>query len=234
MKTQSRVIIHSGINFISIPVPLVTNQTFLAFQQAVISHGLEYNRVEAPKNTISLIRDTPSPLQITVSALETQVGQLLIVAPQPKGPLDLFIKEAEAAVEAFETIWSSSNRQIVHADATIRQLYETTSQHAFKELWENRLGQPPQALSAFGRPIRGGGLRFVMDPVQEDLPVQIEVKIESFLLDTTKIFVETQFTWPVPSAPQSPFNVKERIEKMNDYIETHVQPFISGEKNDAK
>ena len=195
-----------------------------------MAHGLEYNRVEVPKNTISLLRDIPYPLQITVSTNESQVGQLLILTPQPKGSLDLFIKEAEAAVQAYESVWTVQNRQIVHVDATIRQLYETTSQHAFQELWESRLGQTSQALSVFGRPVRGGGLRFVMDPVAEDLPAQIEVKIESFLLDTTKIFVETQFTWPVPSTPQSPFNVRERIEKMNSYIEANVQPFISGEK----
>jgi len=230
MKTQSRVIVHAGINFISIPVPLVVPQTLLAFQQAVMTHGLEYNRVEAPKNTISLLRDAPYPLQITVSAHESQVGQLLILTPQPKGSLDLFIQEAEAAIQAYESVWIVPNRQIVHADATIRQLYETTSQHAFQELWENRLGQSSQALSAFGRPIRGGGLRFVMEPVAEDLPAQIEVKIESFLLDTTKIFVETQFTWPALSTPQSSFNARERIEKMNSYIETNVQSFISGEK----
>jgi hypothetical protein len=236
MKTQSRVIVHAGINFVSVPVPFVAPQTLLAFQQAAMMHGLEYNRVESPKNTISLFRDVPSPLQITVLSHESQVGQLIILASQHKGSLvlDLFIKEAEAAVQAYESVWKAPVRQVVQADATIRELYETTSEHAFQELWENRLGQSSQALSAFGRPIRGGGLRFVMDPVQEDLPAQIEVKIESFLRDTTKIFVETQFTWPIPSTPQSPFNVKGRIEKMNSYIESNVQPFISGEKNDNK
>lgn len=230
MKTQSRVIVHAGINFLSIPAPLIVPQTLLAFQQGVMAHGLEYNRVESQKNILSLFRDLPYPLQITVSTNESQVGQLLIVTPQPKGSLDLFIQEAEAAVQAYESVWVTQNRQIVHADATIRQLYETTSQHAFQELWESRLGQSSQTLSAFGRPIRGGGLRFVMDPIAEDLPAQIEVKIESFLRDTTKIFVETQFTWSVLSNPNSPFNVRERIKKMNDYIETNVQPFISGEK----
>src|SRR5574341_249480 len=87
-------------------------------------------------------------------------------------------------------------------------------------------------LGVFGRPIRGGGLRFVMDPVNEELPAQIEVKVESFLSDTTKVFVETQFTWPIPAAPGTSFNVCERIESMDSYIEAHVQPFISGEKND--
>lgn len=232
MKTQSRVIIHAGINFISAPAPLVGQQTILSFQQAVMAHGLEYNRVETQKNTISLIRDNPSPLQITVTSHEAQMGQLLIIAPQPKTSLDLFIQEAEAAIGAYEAVWQAPKRQVVHSDATIRQLYETTSKHAFQELWENRLGQPAQSLGVFGRPIRGGGLRFVMDPVNEDLPAQIEVKVESFLSDTTKIFVETQFTWPIPAAPGTSFNVRERIEKMNSYIQAHVQPFVSGEKND--
>lgn len=230
MKTQSRMIIHVGINFISAPAPLVSQQTVLLFQQAIMAHGLEYNRVETVKNAVSLLREAPSPLQISVASIEAQMGQLVIVAPQPKVPLDLFIKEAEAAIQAYESAWQVPSRQIVHADATIRQLYETTSQHAFQELWESRLGQSSQALSVFGRPVRGGGLRFVMDPVNEELPAQIEVKVESLLSDTTKIFVETQFTWPIPSAPQTSFNVKERIETMNSYIEAHVQPFISGEK----
>jgi hypothetical protein len=229
MKTQSRKIIHAGINFLTIPVPVISSQTLLAFQQAVLANGLEFTRVEAPKNMISLLRDAPYPLQIAVSALDSQMGQLLVVTPQPKGSIELFIQEAEAATQAFETVWPATNRQIIRADATIRELYETTSPHAFQELWENRLGQPPQSLAAFGRPIRGGGLRFVMDPIEEPLPVQIEVKIESFLLDTTKIFVETQFTWPIPTAPQSPFNVRDRIKAVNDYSATHVQPFILGE-----
>lgn len=230
MKTQSRLIIHAGINWLTIPMPIVSPQTHLAFQQAVLENGLEFTRVELPQNTISLLRDTPYPLQITVSALDPQRGQLLVFTTQPKGSLGLFVQEAEATVQAYETVWPAVNRQIIHADATLRELYETTSQHAFQELWESRLGQSSQTLATFARPIRGGGLRFVMDPIPEDLPVQIEVKIESFLRDTTKIFVETQFTWPVPTAPGSSFNVKGRIDALNGYIETHVLPFISGEK----
>jgi hypothetical protein len=66
------------------------------------------------------------------------------VAPNPKGTLELFIQEAEAAIDAYKEVWEASNRQIVKADATIRQLCETTSPHAFQELWESRLGQSPK------------------------------------------------------------------------------------------
>ncbi len=62
------------------------------------------------------------------------------------------------------------------------------------------------------------------------MPHQIEIKIESFLSDTTKIFVETQFTWPIPTSGIS-FQVKERIDSRKAYIRSHVEPFILGEKS---
>jgi hypothetical protein len=230
MQSGERYILHLGINFVTIPAPIITPQSALAFQQAVITSGLDYVRAENPKGQVILTRETPSPLQITVSALEPQVGQILVVAPNPKGTLDLFIKEAEAAVEAFETVWRAQNRQIIKSDGTIRELHAIAGKHAFQELWERRLGQSSEALAAFGRPVRGGGLRFVMDPLQdEDKPVQIEVKIESFLRDTTKMFVETQFTWLKATQPGAPFAVREKLYQMNSYIEHHVYNFISGE-----
>lgn len=231
MKPQSRVIIRAGINFITIPAPVINNPTHLAFQQAAVSNGLEYNRLETQKNGVILFRDAPSPLQITVNMLEPPMGQLLVVSPPAKGSLVLetFIQEVEAAIQSYEAVWPAQNRQVVRADADIQELYETTSPHAFQELWEKRLGQPSQSLAAFGHPIRGGGLRFVMEPIQEEIPVQIEVKIESFLRDTTKVFVETQFVWPVPTKPGTPFDARQRLTTMNEYIKNQINAFLSGE-----
>lgn len=229
MKPHSRFIIHLGINFIVIPAPVVNHQTSLLFQQAILSNGLEFSRTENPKNQIILIRESPSPLQMSVGMQEPPVGQVLIVAPQPKGSLDLFIQETEAALQSFEAVWAAPNRQIIKCDATIRELHETTSAHAFQELWENRLGQPSHSLAAFDRPIRGGGLRFVMDPLpDEGEPTQIEVKIESFLRDTTKIFLETIFTWSKPTAPGASYDARGRLSQMNSYIENKVHSFLSG------
>jgi hypothetical protein len=229
MKPHSRYVVHLGINFITIPVPIISHQTNLMFQQAVISHGLEFIKIESPKNQVVLTRESPSPLQVTISALEPQIGQVLIVAPNPKVSLELFIQEAEAALNAFEEVWSTQGRQIIRCDATIRELHETSGKHAFQELWEQRLNQSSQALAAFGRPIRGGGLRFVMDPVpNESEPIQIEVKIESFLRDTSKLFVESQFIWPQPSPQGAPFNVRERLAQMDSYIQNQVYSFLSG------
>jgi len=229
MKPQSRYIIHLGINFVTIPAPVVTRQSSLAFQAAIGESGLDFVRAENPENQIILTRESPSPLQVMVGLLEPQVGQVRIVAPNPKGSLELFVQEAEAALEAFAAVWPAKNRQIIRSDGAIRELRETSAAHAFQELWESRLGQTSQALAVFGRPIRGGGLRFVMDPLPaEPEPVQIEVKIESFLSDTKKMFVETQFVWLKPTDPGAPFAARERLSQMNSYVEEQVQAFLSG------
>jgi len=230
MKTHSRHIIHIGINFVTIPVPTISSQTFLLFQQAVMTHGLEFGKTERTGTQLSMMRESPVPLQVTVASLSPQmVGQLVVVAPS-QIPLELFIQETEAVVNAFSDVWPAEGRQVVHGDATIRELFETTSAHAFQELWETRLGQSAQSLATFGRPVRGGGLRLILDPNPgDDEPAHVEIKIESFLPDSTKIFVETQFAWLQPSAPGTPFRTRERLEQMNAFVENQVHAFLLGE-----
>jgi hypothetical protein len=226
MKSASRRLIHVGINHLISPPLTITNQTFMQFQQAVLTQGLEFQRTNRAENRIVLERVTPTPLQITVGINGPQLGQLLIVAPDTKAALSLFIQEAEAVIAAFESVWLPPTRQILRTDATMRELYETESQHAFQELWEVRLNQPMQSLAAFGRPIRGGGLRFVMDAQPgDDHPAQVEVKIESFLQDTSKVFVETLFNW---LKPQVAFETRPNLEQMNQYVQSHVQQFMVG------
>ena len=233
MKPQSQRIIHVGINFLSYPSPVISPHTSLAFQGKILSHGLEFSNITQLENKIQVIRDIPTPLHLTVATLDPSIGQLVIVAPNPKRPLDNFINEAEASVEAFLETWPAQNRQIIKVDATIRELNQTTGEHAFQELWENLLKQPADALKAFRRPVRGGGLRFVLMPAPEEPdPAAIEVKIESYLHDSSMIFVEAQFVWPNPSPPGTPFNIRDRLIHMNQYIQDQVHSFIHGEKNE--
>ena len=69
------------------------------------------------------------------------------------------------------------------------------------------------------RPVAGGGLRLLMPPHADNggEPVSIEVRIESFLRETNKLFVETVFTWPQPKNIRTeegftPQNLMEQIE----------------------
>ncbi len=152
---------------------------------------------------------------------------MLIVASNPSPALEVFIEEVTLICKSFDLTWPNSNRQLIRSDATIRALFETEMDHAFKEIWERRLKQSEQSLGIFGRPVLGGGLRFVMPPVPgEARPVQIEVKIESFLQNPKKLFVETQHTWPIPRTPGDDFEAASRLKQVDDYLGTQVISFI--------
>ena len=192
MKIDHQKFIHLGINFLTSPRPILSQQKMLEFQQAIINNGLEFSRVEQNPGVLNIIRDSISPLTIRVVSPNQPLGQIIVISQFPKKPLNLFIDEACAAINAFNDVWGSDKRQILGGDTTLRELIETSSQHAFQELWEKRLEQSSKVLATFERPVRGGGLRFVLDPKPDDLQSsQMEVKIESYLKDSTKIFVES-------------------------------------------
>lgn len=229
MKTSNRKIIHLGINFLTIPRPIISQQTVLSFQQAIINNGLEYSRVDQIPEKLSIIRNSPSPLEISVISSNQPLGQIIVIAPEPKTPLDLFMKEACAAIASFNNVWGDPNRKIIGGDSTLRELIETTSQHAFQELWESRLGQQAKSLAVFNRPIRGGGLRFVLDPEPNaQQSSQMEVKVESYLKDSTKIFVEVQSGWHYQN-PQSDFDVEDKLGEVESFLEKKVHKFLSGD-----
>lgn len=235
MKKFSRQLLHVGINFVLFPGPQVSNQTSLTFQQAIREAGLDISTVNFQANGIAAIRAEPSHLEISVAVNpQPPVGQLRIVSAFPKTGLPMFIKEAEAAVSAYQSAWSAPAWQIMGCDATIRDLYETEGEHAFKDLWEGRLRQPRESLQIFDKLIRGGGLRLVLDPkMEEEDPIQVEIKIESFLNDVKKIFVETVFRWLKPGNPSADISTRDRLEGMNKFIEDRVLAFIQG-GSDAK
>lgn len=80
-----------------------------------------------------------------------------------------------------------------------------------------------------GRPILGGGLRLVMPPVPGDPsgPV-VELKIESLLADTSKIYVEVQFFWKVPAPAGTSLDPTGRLGQVDLFICNQVVDFMSG------
>lgn len=229
MYPESRVTIHMGINFVVSPMPTIDMERNLNFQESLVRQGIDFSKVDFKERQILVIREAPTPLHVKVAALGPPTGQLLILAPHPQRPLSLFVREAEAVIEAFCSTWPEERRQIISCDATLRDLYEASGEHAFQELWETRLGQSRASLEILGRPVLGGGLRFVMPPQADDPDaVQMEVKIESFLRDTKKVFVETQFTWPTPRPPGAAFNPRDRLQQVDAYVDNQVVSFITG------
>jgi len=229
MNPESRITIHMGINFVLSPMFVVDRDRNISFQQALASQGIDFQKIDSKNGGLVIIRERPSRLEIRVATLGLPGGQLLVVAPHPERHLTLFEQEAEAAVAAFESTWPQKQRQVVRCDATLRDLYQTTSDHAFRELWEGRLRQSPESLAPLGRPVLGGGLRLVMPPrLHDPEQVQIEVKVESYLTDTKRLFVETQFTWLAPKAPGEALDPTSRLEQVDSYVKNEVISFIMG------
>ncbi len=230
MNPNSRQIIHMGINFTLSPMPIINVHSNLEFQKSLATWGIDFSKVEFKEREVLVVREVPTRLEVKVAAIQPPaIGQLLILAPHSGSDLTLFGREAEAIVKAYASTWPTEKRQIISCDATLRDLYAASGDHAFRELWEIRFGQSLDALSVFGRPVLGGGLRLVMSPQPDDLqPVQIEVKIESFLRDATKLFVETQFKWPRPMPPGASLDPMSRLNRVDEFVEEKVVPFMMG------
>jgi hypothetical protein len=174
------------------------------------------------------VRQGP-PLHVTVGLVGPGIGQLLIAAPQPNRALVSFIEDAEMVVAAYRRVWPGP-MQIVRRDCTLRYLYAVREGHAMQFLWERRLHQTEDALSAIGRPVLGGGLRLVMPPrprVPDDAGV--EVKIESLLSDARQLFLETQFVWETPAAPGTEPDPRPLIEAVDAFNAGPLTRFVAGE-----
>ena len=175
------------------------------------------------------IRQAP-PVHVTVGLVGPGIGQLLIAAPQPNRPLISFIEDAEMVVQAYRRVWPGPI-QIVRRDCTLRYLYAVREGHAMQFLWERRLHQTEEGLSALGRPVLGGGLRLVM-PARAQMPEDagVEVKIESFLSDARQLFLEAQFTWETPALPGAEPDPRPLIEAVDAFIDGPLTEFVSDEK----
>lgn len=234
MRPESRRVIHIGINFWVSPAPDINARKGLEIQDALLMRGVEYDSFEALSDGIHLVRGNPM-LDVRIKVDPGQpFGQVLVLAPQPNRPVDVFREEAQEVIRAFEQVWPCSPRQVVRSDATLRELYETTDGgHAFRELWEGQLGQQPQSLAALERQVLGGGIRLVMPPAPTDPdPVAVELKIESYLRDTTKLYVETQFVWEQPVVVESGdcFGSSAKLQRINQYAENQVRNYLVGRR----
>ena len=147
----------------------------------------------------------------------------------------MFARNAEAVTAAYQQTWPARQYQIIRSSATIRHLYSCHT-HAFKYLWEMRLGQSPQDFQCLGqRPVAGGGLRLIMPPhaVGKQEPVSIEIRLESALAEPQKILIETTFTWPKPKVLQQDENFEpaSQLSSLEEYAANQVWSFLTLDKN---
>lgn len=201
------------------------------FEKALLDNGLDFSQTNWTDKSFSLARNQPSNLQIKLKSPNPQVMTLLVLSQNPQYDLDMFCRDAKAVTEAFIQNWPSDHYQVLNSTAKIHHLYSSQT-HAFKYLWEERLGQQPEDFQILGkRPVAGGGLRLLMPPHSLDGadPVSIELRIESFLRETNKLFVETVFTWPRPKiiTQKDGFDPNSLMYQVEQFAANEVWNFMS-------
>jgi hypothetical protein len=201
------------------------------YEKALLDNGLDFSQTNLYERGFMLNRSQPSPLQIKLESPGPQVITLQIFSQNPQYDLDLFSRDCQAAVTAFVRTWPAEHYQVLTCTAKLHHLYSSQT-HAFQYLWENRLGQRPQDFQSLGhRPVAGGGLRLLMPPHSVDggEPVSIELRVESFLRETNKLFVETVFTWPRPRVmkTEEDFAPQTLMETVEQFAANEVWNFIT-------
>lgn len=228
VSIQSKQSIFFGVHFIVAGNWIPDAKQFLDFQERLLKERLEFSETAVGARRFSLLRREPSGFQVQVASLGPQVSELRISTPvRPVHGLDYFCKEAEAVCHAYVDTWAKTPCQVINRDATIRHLYSCEC-HAFKYLWENRLGQEESEFKSLGgRPILGGGLRLVLPPIKQ-WTESVEVKIESFLEDQSKIFIETLFVWPTPYQVRKAedFGPTKLLQSVEKYATNEVCDFL--------
>ena len=239
MREDTRHTIHLGVNFVFSPKPDISGRKHLDFQARLAEEQIEFDQAVRNAGHVVFVKSGPRILQVRVGGTdqpEAPLGQLLVIAKAnlASGSVDAGVsiedfKLASATVcETFHELWPGAF-QIASQDAAVHMLYDSGHEHAFSYLWEEWLGQDPEKLAKLGRQVLGGGLRFVMPPVQgADDRVMLEVKIESFLREPRKLYIEAQMAQPMLPGAQELMEPNELVDAIIECVDERVIPFIQG------
>lgn len=223
LKGTQRSVVFS-VNFILTPQVSLDQKRALKFQGALLDRHVEFDQVEnVPQKACRLRSVREAPLEIHVVNIAPHLSQLSVSANEPRRALELFSEQAEMTCAAFREAWPEP-QQVVARDAGLEQLYQARTPHAFQFLWEGRLKQSSGELKALGRPVLGGGLRFVMPPSVGK--AAIELKIESLFRDPRSLYISTQFSWPLPCPIADGLKPKALLDEVKAYSENEVIRFI--------
>lgn len=215
------------MNFIVAPPVAVGTSQQLAFQQLLADpvRGIIFDATQRQGDAVFFARQSPR-LEVRIGPTGPQVSQLLITAPNPERLVEDFEAECDDVIEAYRETWGAP-AQLLRRDCTVRHLYAVKEEHSFQFLWEKRLHQKADSLGLFGRPIIGGGIRLVLPPENENAPL-LEVKIESYLSDSSQLFVETSAVWERPT-PGDELDARSLLEATESFMNNEVATFIKAE-----
>ncbi|MCZ6690860.1 MAG: hypothetical protein O7H41_14805 [Planctomycetota bacterium] len=80
-------------------------------------------------------------------------------------------------------------------------------------------------LGSFEKPPQGLGLRFVF-PAEKTNPTEIEVKVESYLLDTSRLFLQAHARYHQPLPRREAKLAVANLRETKEFLEKRVFPFV--------
>ena len=230
INPETRTSVYFGITFVLARSWSADKARTVDFQKNLLDNGIDFSQTNIIGNSFLLSRTNPCNFTVKIESPAKQVSSIQMGTQNPQGDLGVFIEEAGAVVDAYRKSWPGQQYQLIRTVAKIQHLYSTQG-HAFKYIWEERLGQSSGDLASLGkRPVAGGGIRLVMPPYAEagKEPNSIEVRIESFMQEPGKLLVETTSAWPKPVVinSSSDFNAGGLLKDLEDYATDKVLAFL--------
>ncbi len=237
INRETKTSVHFHLHYVLAMPWIVSSASAVGFQKALLDHGLEFAQTSARANGFVLTRNQPSHLQVKVDSPGPQLASIGILSANPSYELDMFARDAEAVTSAYRQAWPTQQCQIIRTTAKIHHLYCLTD-HAFKYLWETRLGQKATDFESLGkRPVAGGGLRLLIPPHTSgpEEPRSIEIRMESLLQEPKKMLIETIFVWPKPRPlhEHEGFEPAETLREVDAFATNEVWAFLTRPRDDA-
>lgn len=238
MIEHSRQTIQFTVGFLIGPALELDEQRIAAFRARLEEEDIRFEHAEHVDNSLVLARTAPSsfqvqmvsgqvgggpePVPVTQIVIATAVGQDVPVAAVAE-----FADAAHEVTDIARDVWPEMEF-VLGWNTGVRSLFASSTEHSFQYLWEQRLGQDTQELSVFGRPILGGGLRLMFPPGQgEGEQYQAEVRVESFLEDVRRLYVEVNLASGTPE-PINALNPTVLIQATEAFVDERLLPFLRG------
>ena len=236
MIEHSRQTIQLTVGFLIGPALELNEERIAAFRARLEEEDIRFEHAEHADQTLVLARGAPSSLQVQIVSgqvgagpepvpvtqivIATAIGQDVTVAAVAD-----FADAAHEVTDVARDVWPEME-YVLGWNTSVRSLFASSTEHSFQYLWEQRLGQDTQELSVFGRPILGGGLRLMFPPGQEEGEhYQAEVRVESFLEDVRRLYVEVNLAHGNPE-PINALNPTTVIQATEAFMDERVLPFL--------
>lgn len=236
MIEHSRQTIQFTVGFLIGPALALDEERIAAFRARLEEEDIRFDHVEHADTTLVLARTAPSSLQVQVvsgqvgtPAEPVPVTQIVVATvisqDSPVAAVSEFADAAHEVTDVARDVWPEME-YVLGWNTGVRSLFASSTDHSFQYLWEQRLGQDTQELSVFGRPILGGGLRLMFPPGQEEgEQYQAEVRVESFLEDVRRLYVELNLAHGNPE-PINTLNPTALIQATEAFMDERVLPFL--------